>query len=188
MSLHDLTIWLALAFGLSELALSLAKRSSTAAVRADRGSLHVLWIVITAAWVLAFFLSDAVALGRFHLSGALDAGALLLFAAGVALRWWAIASLGRLFTVDVAIAADHRLIDRGPYRLIRHPSYAGALLAFLGLGLTLGSLPALAALLLPCVAAYHYRITVEEAALQRGLGNAYFDYMRQTWRLVPRLY
>jgi protein-S-isoprenylcysteine O-methyltransferase len=188
MNTHEPPIWLAIAFGVSELALSLRKRSSAGAVRADRGSLHVLWIVIVAAWLLAVFLANAVAFGRFHSGATLGAVALLLFAVGIALRWWAIASLGRLFTVDVAIAVDHRLIEHGPYRLIRHPSYAGGLLAFLGLGLSMTSVPALVALLVPCLAAYHYRIAVEEAALQRGLGSAYSDYMRRTWRLVPGLY
>lgn len=188
MSAPDLTLWLAIAFGISELAVSMRKRSIAGAVRADRGSLHVLWIVIVAAWLLAFFLANAVPFGRFRTGAALKIVALLLFSAGVALRWWAIASLGRLFTVDVAIAVDHRLVNHGPYRLIRHPSYAGAVLAFGGLGLSMGSLPALSALLVLSLAAYHYRIVVEEAALQRGLGNAYSDYMRATWRLVPGLY
>jgi len=185
---QTVTISLVIAFGLSELALSLVKRSIAGAARADRGSLHVLWIVIVAAWVLAFFLAAAVPVGRFRAGAAVLSVALLCFVAGVALRWWAIASLGPLFTVDVAIAADHRLIDRGPYRLIRHPSYAGALLAFAGLALALGSAPALAALLIPTLAAYHYRIRVEEAALLRGLGEAYADYMRRTSRLIPGLY
>ena len=188
MSAPAVTVSLAMAFGLSELALSLRKRSASGAVRVDRGSLHVLWIVIVAAWVLAFCLAATVPAGRFHAGAVLLGSALLLLVAGVALRWWAIASLGRLFTVDVAIAIDHRLIDRGPYRLIRHPSYAGALLALGGLGLALGSLPALAALLLPALAAYHYRMSVEEAALLHGLGGAYADYMRRTSRLIPGLY
>ena len=54
MSAPAVTVSLAMAFGLSELALSLRKHSASGAVRADRGSLHVLWIVIVAAWVLAF--------------------------------------------------------------------------------------------------------------------------------------
>jgi len=188
MSAELLASWLAGAFGLSELALSLRKRSLAAAARADRGSLHVLWIVILAAFALAFFLAAAVPAGRFRVGGALLAIALLLFLAGLVLRWYAILHLGRMFTVDVAIATDHRLIDSGPYRRIRHPSYAGALLAILGLGLMLGSLPALAALLLPCGAAYTYRIGVEEAALSRGLGTAYDDYARRTRRLIPWIY
>lgn len=188
MSARAITVLLAIAFGLSELVLSLRKRSIAGAARADRGSLHVLWIVIVAAWVLAFFLATDVPVGRFGVGAAVLNAALLVFVAGVALRWWAIASLGRLFTVDVAIAGDHRLIDRGPYRLIRHPSYAGALLAFAGFGLAMGSVPALAALLVPTLAAYHYRIAVEEAALLHGLGAAYADYMRRTRRLIPGLY
>ena len=66
------------------------------------------------------------------------------FVVGIAIRWYAIVYLGRFFTVNVAIAADHRLIDSGPYRFVRHPSYIGALMAFLGLGLTLGNWVSLA--------------------------------------------
>src|SRR5579871_6389970 len=145
-------------FGLSELALSLRRRSRPGARRADQGSLHVLWTLILAAWALAFFLAQAEPIGRFRAGPLLMGTALLLFVGGVTLRWSAISQLGPLFTVDVAIDANHRLIDSGPYRLIRHPSYAGALLALLGLGLLLGSLPALAALMLPACAAYAYRI------------------------------
>lgn len=176
------------AFGLSELALSLRKRSRADAARSDRGSLHVLWVVIVSAWVLAILVANLCPVGRFRVGLTLFAIALSLFAAGIALRWYAIIYLGRMFTVDVAIAADHRLIDSGPYRLIRHPSYAGALLAFLGLGLTLGSLPALVALLVPTCAAYAYRIGVEETALLRGFQGTYAAYARRTRRLIPWLY
>ena len=59
---------------------------------------------------------------------------LVLFAAGLSLRWYSVVYLGRLFTYDVAIAADHRVVDSGPYRYIRHPAYSGSLLTFVGLG------------------------------------------------------
>ena len=188
MAAQLLTTALAAAFGLSELALSLRRRSLRAAARSDRGSLHLLWILIVGGWVLALELAAAWPVGHFAVAPALLGLALAVFAGGVALRWWAILTLGRLFTVDVAIAADHRLVQSGPYRLIRHPSYAGALLAFVGLGLTLGSLPALAAVLLPAAFAYAYRIAIEEAALQRGLGAAYAQYARRTRRLIPWIY
>lgn len=188
MSRHILLLCLGTAFGLAELALSLRKRSRADAARTDRGSRHVLWIVIVSAWVLAFILAADVMLGHFRVGPALLGVSLLAFAGGLALRWYAILYLGRLFTVDVAIAPDHRLIDRGPYRWIRHPSYAGALLAFLGLGLCLGSLPALAMLLIPTAAAYRYRIAVEESALSRELGHAYSGYVGRTWRLLPGIY
>ena len=58
----------------------------------------------------------------------------VLFVAGLILRWWAIIMLGRFFTVDVTIEKDHELVERGPFRIVRHPSYTGVLLAFVGLG------------------------------------------------------
>ena len=57
----------------------------------------------------------------------------VLFVAGLILRWWAIIILGRFFTVDVTIEKDHELVERGPFRIVRHPSYTGVLLAFVGL-------------------------------------------------------
>ena len=62
--------------------------------------------------------------------------AVVLFVAGLILRWWAIITLGRFFTVDVTIEKDHELIQRGPFRVVRHPSYTGVLLAFVGVALS----------------------------------------------------
>ncbi len=182
------TAILGIALGLSELALFLRRHSAVAAEHADRGSLRTLWIVIMAAWVLAIFLANALAVGRYRVGPALFEISILLFAGGVILRWHAILYLGRLFTVDVAIAADHRLIDSGPYRRLRHPSYTGELLAFLGLGVLMGNVVALAVLLIPSTLAFLYRIRVEEAALQRALGQPYLDYMQRTYRLLPGAY
>src|SRR6516164_8045638 len=51
---------------------------------------------------------------------------------GTALRWYAVTTLGRYFTVDVASEASQPVIDVGPYRRVRHPAYAGMLLALFG--------------------------------------------------------
>ena len=111
-----------------------------------------------------------------------------MFAAGLALRWYAILYLGRFFTVNVAISRDHRLIDTGPYRLIRHPSYTGALMAFLGLGVCIGNWASLAAMLIPTLLVFSWRIRVEEQALMAALGEPYRIYMQRTKRLVPAIY
>ncbi|MEY2438792.1 MAG: hypothetical protein QOI34_177 [Verrucomicrobiota bacterium] len=113
---------------------------------------------------------------------------LLLFVAGVVLRWYSIIHLGRFFTVDVAIAEKHTLIDSGPYRLIRHPSYTGALFAFFGLGLCLGNWLSLLFVTLPILAAFLWRIHVEEDALTDALGEVYVAYARRTKRLIPFAY
>jgi protein-S-isoprenylcysteine O-methyltransferase len=87
----------------------------------------------------------------------------------MAIRWAAILTLGRFFTVDVAVHPGHRVIDRGPYRHVRHPSYSGLLLALLGVGLSLGDGAALLVLLGPCLAGLWWRISEEEKALRKAL-------------------
>ena len=78
----------------------------------------------------------------------------VLFVVGLLLRWWAIVTLGRFFTVDVTIEKDHELVERGPFRMVRHPSYTGVLLAFGGVALSLGNWAALLVILLSIGAAF----------------------------------
>lgn len=173
----------------SELGLALMKRAKAGSSRiVDRGSLRLLWIVIVASVVLGFFVATWVpgaAMTGAPLLGEVGVG---LFASGLALRWYAIVHLGRFFTVNVAIAVDHRLNDRGPYRLIRHPSYTGALMAFLGMGLCLGNWASLAVISVPIVLAFLRRMRVEEAALLQAFGDEYRAYMNRTQRLIPGVY
>jgi len=118
----------------------------------------------------------------------LDVLGVLLFAAGIFLRWYAIVHLGRFFTVNVSIAAEHKVIDSGPYRYIRHPSYSGALLAFVGYGLCLHNWVALVLLLIPVSIGFLWRIRVEEKVLGDALGEDYSQYAARTKRLIPFLY
>lgn len=179
---------LCILMGVLELIVSATKRSTGAAARADRGSLAVLSIIIPLAIVLAFYEALAARFAGFEVGKSLYYAALALFGAGLALRWYSIIHLGRFFTVDVAIAEGHRVIDTGPYRFVRHPSYAGALLAFAGLGLLTGNAISLGLFLVPTALAYAYRIRVEEAALRQGIGEPYVQYSARTARLVPGLY
>ena len=105
--------------------------------------------------------------------------------AGIAFRWYCMRVLGRYFTYQVDVHAGQTVIELGPYHYIRHPSYAGALITVIGLGLTLGNWASLLALVACVSIGYAYRIHVEEAALVRALGEPYRDYMRRTARLVP---
>jgi protein-S-isoprenylcysteine O-methyltransferase Ste14 len=179
-----IAVWVA-----SEIGLGLARRSGTrAADSRDRSSLRVLWLTIVAsvtAGVMVAGFHRGVFGGR---ATAWPAIGVALILAGLALRWWAIISLGRAFTVDVAIAEGQRLVERGLYRVIRHPSYTGSILSFVGFGLVLGTWASLLAIVIPVTAAFRYRIGVEERALQAGLGEDYTRYMRRTRRLVPFLY
>ena len=109
----------------------------------------------------------------------------LLFIAGLALRLWAILTLGRFFKVTVSIQAGHRVIRSGPYRLLRHPSYTGLLVALLGLGLMLETWLGLAALIVLPLIGTLIRIRFEESVLIDALGYEYVSYAAETWRLVP---
>jgi len=111
-----------------------------------------------------------------------------LFVIGLGLRWYAIIHLGRFFTVNVAIQNDHRVVSSGPYRLVRHPSYLGALLAFLGLGVCFINLISFAIIVVPITAAFIYRIRIEESALMESLGTNYREYAARTKRLIPFIY
>jgi len=179
---------LGICYGLSEATLSVFKRSGAPSQSTDRWSLRVLWAVVLASVAFAVVATSMLPQFGSRLLAGWYVSGLLVFLAGLALRWYAIIYLGRFFTVDVSIAEDHRVVDSGPYRIVRHPSYTGALLAFLGFGICLGNWVSLAVATLPIALAFIRRIHVEEAALNAALGERYAAYARHTKRLVPWVY
>ncbi|MCK9687882.1 methyltransferase family protein [Scleromatobacter humisilvae] len=179
-----------------EIWLMRSRLSGDVSRQADRGSLRLLIAIILVSAGLAWAAKRRVPQAGFEALLGVGPGAvaalhwagLVLFVAGLCLRWYSIRYLGRLFTFDVAVADDHRVIDSGPYRRIRHPSYTGALMAYAGLGLCSGNLLSLVVLVTPIALAFLHRIAVEEAALTAALGSRYADYAGRTKRLVPFVY
>jgi len=176
-------------WGLAELVMAFALRGHGRPVRGrDRGSLVLLWVAI----LIGLFAGNLL----FPVHGPwippsptlITAVGLAILLAGLALRLTAILTLRRFFTTRVTIRRDQPIVQHGVYRRIRHPSYTGLMMAFLGLGLALaayGSWLSFFALLLPILAALLYRISVEERALREAFGPAYVEYARRTRRLVP---
>jgi protein-S-isoprenylcysteine O-methyltransferase len=111
-----------------------------------------------------------------------------LLVVGPAVRWAAIRTLGRYFVGTVTIQADHLLVRHGLYRWTRHPAYTGTLVAHLGLGLAFSSWVTVTLSTVPFGVAALYRMHVEEAALRRRFGEAFEEYERQSWRLIPGVY
>jgi protein-S-isoprenylcysteine O-methyltransferase Ste14 len=105
--------------------------------------------------------------------------------AGTALRYRAVSVLGDCYSLTIQVRPGQPLIDHGPYRWIRHPSYAGGDLALAGVGLSAGNWVAPILYVVPWLAAHAYRIHVEERALLEVHGDRYRAYQRRTWRLVP---
>jgi protein-S-isoprenylcysteine O-methyltransferase Ste14 len=154
----------------------------------DRGSLLLLFPVIFASsWIASWY-------GETHahtmLGGAhwLKAAGLALLIAGIAVRATAIVTLGRSFSTNVAIRTTQTLRTTGLYAWVRHPSYSGMLLIFLGIGLYERNWVSVAIITIFPIAALLYRIHVEEAALAEAFGAHYLDYKQRTRRLVPGIY
>lgn len=179
--------WTIFAFWLAmESIASVAKRTRDGANVRDRGSLLLIillfWLGILLSFSLSFLLPQAAIRRNTKLIFLLG---LVLMLAGAAFRWHAMSVLGRFFTVNVAIQEGHTLVETGPYRYIRHPSYTGALITEVGVGLALGNWVSLLTLLVCTGIGYAYRISIEETALIAVLGDPYRHYMRRTTRLIP---
>ncbi|MBZ5637756.1 MAG: isoprenylcysteine carboxylmethyltransferase family protein [Acidobacteriia bacterium] len=184
------TLWAVVAlFPASEIVLAVVKRAnpSLADVQ-DRGSMRLLWAAISLGVALAI-VTRGVPEARLPGSpGLLGVIALVLMVLGLGIRWTAIITLGRLFTVDVAIQREHTVVETGLYHYVRHPSYAGLLIAFVGLGVSFGNWLGMLLLLLPITLAVGNRILKEERALTASLGAAYASYCARTKRLVPGVF
>ena len=170
---------------LSEILINLLTRSKKAEAKShDQNSLGKIWIVIvlsvTAGVFIAFSYPKFGAIRYF--SG------ISLMVIGITLRLFTIFSLKSLFTADVAIHYDHKLKTDGIFKRVRHPSYSGSLLTFLGFGLTLGNWVSLIIVFLPVLGVFLYRINIEEKALMNNFKDEYIDYQKKTKKLIPFIY
>ena len=108
-------------------------------------------------------------------------------AVGLGVRIWSIRVLGSDYTRAPRTRREQTLIDRGPYRAVRHPGYLGSSIVWTGSRLALNWLTALITAVL-LIAVYCYRINAEEDMLEQHFGEAYLSYKSRTWRLVPLLW
>jgi protein-S-isoprenylcysteine O-methyltransferase Ste14 len=107
---------------------------------------------------------------------------------GLSLRIWSVVTLGASFRTTVEVDQDQQVINKGPYRWVRHPSYTGLLIIAAGYGIAGGNWVSLVILLVVPLTTMLYRIRVEEAVMAEVLGSSYLDYQQGTKRLVPGLW
>lgn len=107
---------------------------------------------------------------------------------GIILRFAAVVSLGKFFTVDVTIRKGHRLKTNGLYKLLRHPSYSASLLSFIGFGFALNNLISLLIITIAILAVFIVRIRIEEKVLSQQFGAEYAEYKKHTYALIPFVY
>lgn len=187
---YAVLFWSACAFWiLPEVVAARVRRSGGSAKAQDRGSLNLialLWVLgISLDVWLSFSLPEASILRKRNFVFFAGLG---LMIGGVAFRWYSASLLGKYFTFNVATHSGQTIVEKGPYRYVRHPSYTGALLSSIGFGLALGNWAGLLAGVGCLGAAYAYRIPVEERALASTLGEPYQQYLKRTWRLFPFLF
>ena len=108
-----------------------------------------------------------------------------LMVAGIALRIWANRILGAYYTRTLRIQTGQSVVRAGPYRLVRHPGYAGALLMWLGAILAMRNWITLVVVGVSVTGVYLYRISAEERMLASALGGDYEAYMADTKRVIP---
>jgi protein-S-isoprenylcysteine O-methyltransferase Ste14 len=160
------------AWPLFEFVTGMKRKSADPAKARDRGSFRFLiamiWVGLALAFTFCFVLQQA-AIPWLRTELFLVGTALMW--AGIGFRYYAMRVLGRYFTFQVDVHSEQTVIDAGPYRYIRHPSYTGALITVIGLGLALGNWVSFIAMLACISVGYAYRIHVEEAALVSALGQ-----------------
>ena len=163
-----------------------AKVSRKEASVQDRGSMGILIGLLWAGIALNFLLGGLfpAAAITWHRTALFSIGVSLILL-GVALRWYAIWTLGSYFTRDVAVSADQKIVQAGPYRSIRHPAYSGTFLTMLGVSLAMTNWASLVALLMCVLLGHMYRVSVEEKALIHAIGQPYVEYMQRTKRFIP---
>ena len=152
----------------------------------DQSSLKLLMIGGPVVYAISIGLSYG-RLGALR-SVALQVAGLAILGSGIAVRSLAIAQLGRFHTPNVAIRSDHQLKQEGLYAHVRHPSYLGAMIAFLGFTLALGNWLSMIVMMSLTTCLYLYRIKEEDAALEAAFGDTFHRYAARTKRLIPWIY
>ena len=170
-----------------ELLISFLLRSNKAnAVSFDRSSILIIWIVLIISITAAIF--ESMHFGypssfKFYYYAGMSTIIL-----GMILRITAILSLRKRFTTNIAIQDDHSLKTDGLYKHLRHPSYTGSLISFLGLGIAFGNWLSLVTLIVPITGIFIYRIKLEEEMLLKHFGKEYEDYKKKSKRIIPLIY
>ena len=186
--IRPLTLILAFGYLAFEIYLLTARRGHRRMTSDDRGTLAKIWALILGSCFFGFLVARLFSFLRWPQKLWIAVVADLLIITGVVLRLWAIRHLGRFFTVDVGIQSEQRVVRDGPYRFVRHPSYAASLLALTGVACLTFNWLGFVVIVAGCLAAYWIRISVEEKVLINNLGDEYRQYSVRTKRLIPWIF
>jgi protein-S-isoprenylcysteine O-methyltransferase Ste14 len=174
---------------LSEIVLSKIKKSDfeNSLNDYDKHTFRKIWITILLSLIIGIFVST-FSFGRISVLPYQQIVGLILIVAGLVIRWIAILKLKESFTVDVSAKKDQKIIKNGIYKFVRHPSYLGSLLSFLGLSLMFTNVFTILIIIIPITISFLHRINIEEKVLIEAIGTEYVEYSKQTKKLIPFIY
>jgi protein-S-isoprenylcysteine O-methyltransferase Ste14 len=175
--------------GASELSIRIRSGLHRGGTPQDRGSFFVVIVTAVIGVGAAFaFASGVPGAGIHPARWPVFVVGLAVTVLGIVLRQWAVFALGQFFTVQVQVRSDQTVVDTGPYRWVRHPSYTAIMISFVGIGVALENWLSLAALLVVPTFGLVIRIRVEERALLSALGEPYRQFSASRARLIPKLW
>jgi protein-S-isoprenylcysteine O-methyltransferase Ste14 len=175
-------------YGFFEVFMNLRQRSkSKVTTSSDKSSLWWLYGLITLGYALSFSIG-ATRIGRIYYWNTFFAIGMALFVIGFISRIHSLLTLKQYFTYSVAKVENHKIIETGLYKFIRHPGYLGQLIIFIGISTSISNWLSILVMMIPITLGYLYRIKVEERFMLEQLGEDYLNYQKRTKRLIPMIY
>ncbi|MCB2357087.1 methyltransferase family protein [Clostridium estertheticum] len=104
---------------------------------------------------------------------------------GVLLRSYSVWILRNFFTLSVQVNSTQKIIQTGPYKYLRHPSYSGSILSLIGIALSFRSFEGILGTLIIIFVIYGYRIKIEETILEKNFKETYKEYKDNTSKIIP---
>lgn len=173
---------------ISEILLTGFMRAKKSAAKHDKSSLKILWLTISLSVSGGILLSKTPFILTDKHETLIYYAAIFLISCGLIIRWLAILKLRKSFTVNLSVSENQLLIRSGIYKYIRHPSYSGSLLSFLGLAVIFNNPLTGVIIFIPILISFLYRLKIEEALLKQVFGNEYTEYSKNSWKLVPKIF
>jgi protein-S-isoprenylcysteine O-methyltransferase Ste14 len=183
-----ITVSFSIIYGLFEFFMSKRQRGErTIAKSGDKMSIWAIVISISAGYWLSFIIGST-RIGRVYPWNTFFAIGVILVFIGLIIRVKSILTLKKQFTYTVTKVEDHELIEKGLYKIIRHPGYLGQLIIFTGIAASLSNWLSIILMFVPVFIGYSYRIRVEEKFMIEQMGQKYIEYQKRTRKLIPGIF
>ncbi len=175
-------------YGFFEVFMNLRQRSKSKVTTSnDKSSLWWLYVLITLGYALSFAIG-ATKIGRIYTWNTIFVVGMAVFVIGFIIRIHSLLTLKQFFTYSVARVENHKIIETGLYKFIRHPGYLGQLIIFIGISILISNWLSILFMMIPITLGYLNRMKVEERFMLEQLGEDYLNYRARTKRLIPMVY